>query len=83
MKPGNVFIGNFYAIFGHPLGAKLLEWVNFVPNDGLIHFRCVLGSEYLITTNPTSLADVLSIGHMILKKPLPFDNIQNDSSEKV
>jgi cytochrome P450 len=42
-----------------PLGRQITEWMNSIPNDGLLFFRGVLGAEYLVVTGTQGLRDVL------------------------
>lgn len=56
----NFLFQNASAIFDQPLGNKITDWVNSIPNDGLLHFFGLLGAEYLVPTSVESLSDVLS-----------------------
>ncbi|KAJ5727695.1 hypothetical protein N7493_005515 [Penicillium malachiteum] len=51
-----------------PLGHQITQWVNTIPNDGLLHFFGFLGAEYLITTNVESLSDVLTNRSYLFQK---------------
>lgn len=42
-----------------PLGRQITEWMNNIPNDGLLFFRGVMGAEYLVVTGTEGLRDVL------------------------
>lgn len=42
-----------------PLGRQITEWMNSIPNNGLLFFRGVLGAEYLVVTGTEELRDVL------------------------
>src|SRR4051812_502603 len=52
-------MGHVGAIFSTPLGRQITEWMNTIPNDGLLFFRGVLGAEYLVITGSEGLRDVL------------------------
>ncbi|KAJ5730575.1 uncharacterized protein N7483_005083 [Penicillium malachiteum] len=54
------FFQNSSAIFDEPLGNRITHWVNTIPNDGLLHFFGLFGSEYLVPTSIESLSDVLT-----------------------
>jgi cytochrome P450 len=47
------------AVFSIPLGRQIAEWVNNIPNNGMLWFRGMLGAEYLIVAGAESLRDVL------------------------
>lgn len=51
---------NSSGIFDEPLGNRITGWVNTIPNDGLLHFFGLLGSEYLIPTSVESISDVVT-----------------------
>ncbi|KAJ5737261.1 uncharacterized protein N7483_002386 [Penicillium malachiteum] len=51
-----------------PLGNQITQWVNIIPNDGILHFFGLLGAEYLIPTNVESLSDVLTNRSYLFQK---------------
>ena len=42
-----------------PTGKPMLEWVNSVPNNGLIRYTSVLNTERILVTNAKALGEVL------------------------
>lgn len=56
---GGLITGHSGAVFSIPLGRQVAEWVNTIPNNGMLWFRGMLGSEYLIVASADSLRDVL------------------------
>ncbi|TLD19200.1 hypothetical protein PspLS_09805 [Pyricularia sp. CBS 133598] len=47
------------VVFSTPLGRQITEWMNQIPNHGLLFFRGMLGAEYLVVTGAEGLRDVL------------------------
>lgn len=45
-----------------------------IPNEGLIHFRDVVGRSYLLATNHKALLDVMSTNTYDFEKPTRFRN---------
>ena len=56
---GGLLTGHVGAVFSIPLGRQVAEWVNNIPNNGMIWFRGMLGAEYLVVAGAESLRDVL------------------------
>ncbi|OAK97485.1 cytochrome P450 [Phaeosphaeriaceae sp. SRC1lsM3a] len=56
---GSLLFGHVGAVFSMPLGRQITEWMNNIPNDGLLFFRGVMGAEYLVVTGTEGLRDVL------------------------
>jgi cytochrome P450 len=59
--PKNVswFNGQFGRIRKEPSGGPMLEWVNTIPNDGLIRYLGILNSERIFVCSPKALSEVL------------------------
>lgn len=57
--PGNLLTGHANAVFSIPLGRQIAEWMDQIPNEGLLFFRGMLGAEYLAVTGAAGLRDVL------------------------
>ncbi|KAK4143272.1 cytochrome P450 [Dichotomopilus funicola] len=53
------FMGQFGKIRASPTGVPMLEWINSVPNDGLIRYLSLFNQEKLFMTSPKALAEVL------------------------
>ncbi|KAL4893634.1 cytochrome P450 [Aspergillus ambiguus] len=65
--PGN--LNNARIIFDDPRGRTPLEWMKTIPNDGLIHFRNVLNTSFLLATNHKALLDIMSTNTYDFEKP--------------
>lgn len=68
-------IGHGMIQFSKPPGDKLRQWVNTIPNDGLIHFNGFFNQDTLIATTHETLKAVLSDNPYDYVKPAPFVNI--------
>jgi len=51
--------GHFKKIRAEPTGDPMREWINTVPNDGVIWYKAQFNTERILITNPKALADVL------------------------
>ncbi|CAK7235748.1 hypothetical protein SBRCBS47491_009401 [Sporothrix bragantina] len=59
-KSGNVFLlGQFPRINREATGKPALEWINTIPNNGLIRYLGLFNQERLLITKPKALAEVL------------------------
>ncbi|KAF7536605.1 hypothetical protein G7Z17_g13020 [Cylindrodendrum hubeiense] len=61
--------GQGKRIFAEPSGIPMREWVNEIPNDGLIRYRGLLNQERLLITSPKALAEVLVTNNYAFAKP--------------
>jgi cytochrome P450 len=52
-------LGNFRKIFKEPTGEPHREWIDTVPNDGVIHYRWLFNESRILITNPKALGEVL------------------------
>ena len=68
-KGASLWNGHFKRIRTEPTGIPQQEWINSVPNDGLIHYRSLLNVERLMPTSPQALAEVLSHKSYEFAKP--------------
>lgn len=66
----NFFIGQFPRILKEPSGAPMIEWMNEIPNDGLICYRTLFNTERILPTSPKALAEVLVTKNYEFIKPL-------------
>ncbi|PSN75463.1 cytochrome P450 [Corynespora cassiicola Philippines] len=58
--PGGHFLfGHFRRIFKDPTGEPQREWIDSVPNDGVIYYRWLFNESRVLVTNPKALAEVL------------------------
>ncbi|KAL2847650.1 cytochrome P450 [Aspergillus pseudodeflectus] len=42
-----------------PIGSTHLQWLNTIPNDGLITYRSILNQDRVLITSPKAIAEVL------------------------
>ncbi|KPM45472.1 hypothetical protein AK830_g1012 [Neonectria ditissima] len=61
--------GQGKRIIAEPSGIPMREWVNEIPNDGLIRYRGLLNQERLLIVSPKALAEVLSTNNYAFAKP--------------
>ena len=71
--PGATFLnGHAGIILKRASGEPMREWVDTVPNDGLIYYRNWANMERVLLTNPKTLAEVLSVKNYEFIKPGHF-----------
>ncbi|KUJ22725.1 cytochrome P450 [Mollisia scopiformis] len=68
-KGGSWWNGHFKEISARATGEPHIEWVNTIPNDGLIRYLGLLNSERLIVTSPKGLSEVLTTQNYDFIKP--------------
>ena len=59
LQGGSFWNGQQRRISKEPTGVPQEDWINSVPNDGLIYYRSILNRERLLPTSPQALAEVL------------------------
>ena len=57
---GSFFNGQFKRILAEPSGNPHREWINSIPNDGLIYYTTLLNAGRLFITSPQALSEVLT-----------------------
>jgi hypothetical protein len=62
-------MGNFDRILKDPTGEPHKEWINSVPNDGLIRYTVMFNTERVFVTNAKALAEVLVTKNYEFVKP--------------
>ena len=60
LQGGSFFNGQFKRILAEPSGTPQREWINSIPNDGLIYYTTLLNAGRLFITNPHALSEVLT-----------------------
>ncbi|KAL5386229.1 hypothetical protein DPSP01_004311 [Paraphaeosphaeria sporulosa] len=55
----NLIAGNWKRIFKEPSGEPQREWIDTVPNDGVLHYRWLFNEPRVLITTPKALAEVL------------------------
>ncbi|KAL9060636.1 MAG: hypothetical protein Q9162_000587 [Coniocarpon cinnabarinum] len=71
--PGGSFLnGHFWRIFSEPSGVPQSEWIESVPNDGLIYYRSIMNSERVFVTSIDAMKEVLTAKSYEYVKPRQF-----------
>ncbi|KAH1513894.1 hypothetical protein KXX29_009738 [Aspergillus fumigatus] len=68
-KDGDFLHGQLWRILSEPVGIPMREWINTIPNDGIIRFTTVFNQERLILTSPEALSDALVTHNYDWDKP--------------
>ncbi|KAF3385868.1 Cytochrome P450 3A12 [Talaromyces pinophilus] len=68
-KGGTVFNGHAKLVPNERSGMPLQEWINEVPNDGLIRYRMMFNKEVVFVTSPKALSEVLVQKNYDFSKP--------------
>ncbi|TVY62299.1 Cytochrome P450 monooxygenase FUM15, partial [Lachnellula suecica] len=68
-KGGSWWNGHFGTILAKPTGIPQLEWINSIPNDGLIRYMGMFNSERLVVVSPKALSEVLTTSSYDFIKP--------------
>ncbi|KAF2472405.1 cytochrome P450 [Lindgomyces ingoldianus] len=55
----NFLLGHFSRIFKDPTGEPQRDWIDTVPNDGVLYYRFLFNEPRVLITNPKALAEVL------------------------
>ncbi|KAI2478388.1 Cytochrome P450 [Pyrenophora tritici-repentis] len=55
----NPILGNFLQIFNLATGEPHREWIDEVPNDGVIYYRWLFNSPRVLVANPKAMGEVL------------------------
>lgn len=58
-QDSSVLFGSASAIFQSPPGKDFLQWIETIPNDGMIYFRGHFNQPSLLLTSPQAIADVV------------------------
>ncbi|KAI9890484.1 MAG: hypothetical protein M1814_003968 [Vezdaea aestivalis] len=53
-------MGQFGRILRDRPGAPMQEWINTIPNDGLIYYRGLFNSDRIMPTSPQALSEILN-----------------------
>ncbi|KAL1880528.1 hypothetical protein VTK73DRAFT_5728 [Phialemonium thermophilum] len=70
-EPSNnsLFMGQGPRIFAEHTGDPMLDWINAIPNNGLIRYLGLFNQERLLLTSPKALAEVLTTKNYDFHKP--------------
>ncbi|KAF1850192.1 cytochrome P450 [Cucurbitaria berberidis CBS 394.84] len=55
----HVLLGHFRRIFKDPSGEPQRDWIDTVPNDGVLYYRWLFNEPRVLVTNPKALGEVL------------------------
>lgn len=58
-KGGSVVLGHFLRIFKEPSGEPHRDWIESIPNDGVLYYRWIFNEPRVLVTTPKALAEVL------------------------
>lgn len=56
---GHPILGHFPRIFRDPSGEPQRDWIDNVPNDGVLYYRWLFNESRVLVTSPKALAEVL------------------------
>lgn len=73
-KGGSFFNGQFKRIVEGPTGEPHRDWINSIPNDGLIYYTSLLNQGRLLITSPQGLSEVLTTKSYDFIKPQQLRN---------
>lgn len=62
-------MGHFFKIMREPAGDPQRQWVQEVPNDGIIRYQFAFNAERILLTSPKALAEVLVTKNYEFIKP--------------
>lgn len=62
-------MGQFKRILKEPTGVPMQEWINTIPNDGLIRYKAIFNTERLLITSAKGLGEVLVTKNYEFVKP--------------
>ena len=65
----HVVLGQFPRMHREPTGKPAQDWINTIPNDGLIRYLGIFNQERLLVTKPKALAEVLVGRNYDFEKP--------------
>ncbi|KAI0125917.1 cytochrome P450 [Xylariales sp. AK1849] len=68
-KGNSFFMGQFERIRAEPTGVPHREWVNSIPNDGIIRYLGPFNQERLLIVSPKALSEVLVTKNYDFQKP--------------
>ncbi|KAF2848656.1 cytochrome P450 [Plenodomus tracheiphilus IPT5] len=64
-----ILLGHFPRIFAEPTGEPQRDWIDTVPNDGVIHYRWLFNEPRVLVSNPKALGEVLVARNYEFVKP--------------
>ncbi|KAI9702925.1 MAG: hypothetical protein M1836_008139 [Candelina mexicana] len=65
----SLVMGQFGRILAETTGEPMREWINEIPNDGIIRYLGIFNSERIMPTNPKAFSEVLTLKSYDFIKP--------------
>jgi hypothetical protein len=62
-------MGQWKRLFNEPPGVPMADWVQTIPNDGIIRYLDFFNSEAILPTSEAALAEVLTAKSAEFVKP--------------
>jgi cytochrome P450 len=59
LQNSHFLLGHFRRIFKDPTGEPQRDWIDNVPNDGVLYYRWLFNEPRVLVTNPKALGEVL------------------------
>lgn len=59
IQGGHPILGHFPRIFRDPSGEPQRDWIDNVPNDGVLYYRWLFNESRVLVTSPKALGEVL------------------------
>lgn len=59
LQGGHPILGHFPRIFRDPSGEPQRDWIDNVPNDGVLYYRWLSNEGRVLVTSPKALGEVL------------------------
>ena len=56
---GHFLLGHFRRIYKDPTGEPQRDWIDNVPNDGVLYYRWLFNEPRILVTNPKAIGEVL------------------------
>ena len=74
LQGGSFFNGQFKRINAEPTGDPHRDWINSIPNEGLMYYTMILNQGRLLITSPQALSEVLTTKSYDFIKPQQLRN---------
>jgi cytochrome P450 len=59
LQDSHFLLGHFRRIFKDPTGEPQRDWIDSVPNDGVLYYRWLFNESRVLVTSPKALGEVL------------------------
>ncbi|KAK2069551.1 hypothetical protein P8C59_004119 [Phyllachora maydis] len=64
-----LFMGQYSRIRAQPTGVPMADWINSIPNEGIIRYLGLFNAERILLTSPRALSEVLVTKSYDFTKP--------------